>query len=349
MKKKLLFSLIISFIVTMLIACSQTSNSTDTSQSSGSESEGGSTEISQNTEPVEIRFGGGYATEETLWLLDIAGEDLAPNKGKSYTLNISQFRANADRLNAYQAGQLDAGSLGQGASMLAHAQGIDLKVVTVMSKDTPDVGFNTSFMALEESEIESIEDLKGKTIGISDFRAPADLWTRSALRSAGLDPDKDVKFAITPIPAMTEAVKSKRIDVGMFPQPFFAEAEASGEFKTIFTSKTGIPLDEDFLVIFFDPTFITENENAVRDFLADYKAVVDYYVENGEEARQMIIDAGKVQADPAIYLSMEDNNRSVYLDIEGWEAVQEIMVNDGWLDAPFELNELLDTSLLPAQ
>ncbi len=333
-------------MVGMLIACGgESSTPTETSQNK----DAGSGEAVENAEPVEIRFGGGYAAEETLWLLEIADDELAPNKGKSYTLNVSQFRANADRLNAYQAGQLDAGSLGQGASMIAHEQGIDLKVVTVLTKDTPNEGFNNAFMALKESGIESVEDLKGKTIGISDFRSPADLWARSAIRSAGLDPDKDVKFAITPIPAMTEAVKSKRIDVGLFPQPFFAEAEASGEFTTVFTSKTGIPVDEDFLVIFFDPKFIEENENAVRDFLADYQAVVDYYMENGEDARQMIVDAGKVQADPAIYVGMTDSNRSAYLDQEGWEKVQEIMVNDGWLDAPFDVNELLDESYLPEQ
>lgn len=338
MRKNALLSLLVLFISGFLIACSQ-SGSTEEKDSSSGGSEG----------PVEIRLGGGYAAEETLWLLEIADEKIAPNKGKSYTLNVSQFRANADRLNAYQAGQLDAGSLGQGAAMLAHEQGIDLKVVSVVTKDTPNEGFNTAFMALKDSGIKDIKDLKGKTIGISDFKAPADLWARNALRSAGLDPDKDVKFAITPIPAMTEAVKSKRIDVGMFPQPFFAEAEASGEFTTVFTSKTGVPVDEDFLVLFMDPKFISANEKAVKDFLADYKAAVDYYLENGEEARQKLIDAGKIQATPEVYVEMTDYNHSAYLDEEGWKAIQEIMVEDGWLKSKLDLNELLDESYLPAE
>ncbi|WP_179295658.1 ABC transporter substrate-binding protein [Bacillus sp. FJAT-45350] len=341
MKNNLLLCCITALLAIILIGCSSSGSS-----SSSSESTGGS-ETSEENSPVEIRFGGGYAAEEPFWLLEIADDTLAPNLGKTYTLDVSQFRANADRLNAYQAGQLDGGSLGQAASMIASEQGVEMKVVAGLTKDTPNEGFNNAFMALADSDINSVEDLKGKTIGLSDFRAPADFWARNALRSAGLEPDRDVSYAITPIPAMTEAVKAGRIDVGLFPQPFAAAAEASGEFKIVFTSKTGVPVDEDFLVIFLNPTFIEENESAVRDFLADYTAVVEYYMENGEEARQMLIDAGKVDADPEIYVGMTDSNRSAYLEVDAWPEIQQMMLKDGWLSSEVDLDELIDISLLP--
>ncbi|MEH7254726.1 ABC transporter substrate-binding protein [Neobacillus niacini] len=338
MKKSLLFFVLIS-LAFMLAACSGEKSSEKTSGTSEKKEAG----------VVEINFGGGFATEEPIWLFE-ADPSLAPNQGKTYKINLSQFRANADRLNAYQADQINAGSLGQGAAILSASQGIKMKVVAVLSKDTPNVGFNSAFMTLKDSEINDIKDLKGKTIGLSDFKSPTDMWVRNALRTAGLDPDKDVKYAITPIPAMTDAVKSEKIDVGMFPQPFGAAAEASGEFKTIFNSKTGVPFDEDFLVMFMHPDFIKENKQAVKDFLADYASIVKYYHENGKEARQKIIDkTKKVQADPEIYVNMTDNNRSAYINMEGWEKVQELMLKDKWIEKKVDLKDLIDTSLLPAK
>jgi ABC-type nitrate/sulfonate/bicarbonate transport system substrate-binding protein len=334
LKKYLLFFGLITLAL-MLAACS-----VEKSSGTSGKKDGG---------VVEINFGGGFATEEPIWLFE-ADPSLAKNLGKTYKLNLSQFRANADRLNAYQADQIDGGTLGQGAAILSSSQGVEMKVVAVVSKDTPDVGFNSAFMTLKDSEINDIKDLKGKTIGLSDFKSPTDMWVRSALRSAGLDPDKDVKYAITPIPAMTEAVKSKKIDLGMFPQPFGAAAEESGEFKTIFTSKTGVPFDEDFLVMFLHPDFIKENKQAVKDFLADYATIVKYYHENGQEARQKIIDkTKKVQADPKIYVNMTDNNRSAYINRDGWEKVQDLMLKDKWIEKKIDLDDLIDTSLLPSE
>src|SRR5699024_5341644 len=118
------------------------------------------------------------------------------------------------------------------------------------------------FMADADSDINSIEDLKGEIIGIPDFKSPTDMWAREALRSAGLDPDKDVDFAVVPTPAVSESIKSGKIAVGLIPQPFYADIEDTGEFKTVFTSKDGVPFDEDFLSLFFDSEFIEENEEA---------------------------------------------------------------------------------------
>src|SRR5699024_6474741 len=199
-------------------------------------------------------------------------------------------RANADRLNAYQAGQLDGGSLGQGALIMAAEQGVEIKVLGSIAKDTPDEGYNHSFLARADESFDSPKDFKGKTIGIVDFKSPTDLWARQAIKNMGLDPDEDVEYAVLPVPAMTEAIKSGKMDLGMIAQPFYAEVEDSDDFQVAFTSKDGVTFDEDFLALFFNPTFIEENEEAVEAFMEDYKASMKYYLENIEEARQLLID-----------------------------------------------------------
>ncbi|HBZ08339.1 MAG TPA: ABC transporter substrate-binding protein [Bacillus bacterium] len=329
MRKPVLF-MFMAFLAVGMVGCGSASKES----SSGGGEEG---------QPAKIRIGIGYATEEPLWLMEAAPE-LAKNNGKKYELEFQQFRANADRLNAYRAGQLEGGTLGQGALIMAADQGVDLEVVASVAKDTPNKGFNFPFMAKKDSGIKSVKDLKGKTIGIPDFKSPTDMWARTALRNAGLDPDKDVKFSVLPTPAVEESIKSGKIDVGLIPQPFYAEVESKGELKTVFTSKDGVPIDEDFLSLFFNPEFIKEHEEAFKAFIEDYQTTMKYYLENEQDARQKLLDKEFVLAEKEVYLNMEDSNRAedISLNRESWEQVQEIMLQEKWITKEVDLDALLN-------
>ncbi|PID04262.1 hypothetical protein CSV67_01995 [Sporosarcina sp. P2] len=335
--KKMIAGFVFVLIIGLLAACGSADQQIGKASAEGEKGNG----------PVEIKLGVGYATEENLWLIKVAS-DLAPNYGEKYTLDLQQFRANTDRLNAYRAGQIQGGSIGQGAAIMSAAQGINLKIVANIAKETPGEGFNSAFMGLKDAGLESAADLKGKTIGIPDFKSPTDMWARSAVKAAGLDPDKDVKYAVLPTPAVEEAVKSGKIDVGLFPQPFYEMAQEAGELKTVFTSKDGVPIDEDFLNLFLHPDFIAEHEEAVRALVEDLQYMTRYYVENKKEARQKLLDAEFVLSEPEIYLNLVDYNRSIdsSLTKESWELVQEILLEDEWIEQKVDLDELIDDSFL---
>ena len=337
MKKVLIFLLSILFIG-ILSACGS-------SESTGGDS--GESEKSKSDGQVTITLGTGTASEENLWLLKVAS-DLAPNYGDKYTLEFQQFRANTDRLNAYRAGSIDGGTIGQASAIMAKAQGVDLKVVANLAKDTPEQGFNSVFMALKGSGIESVEDLKGKTIGIPDFKSPTDMWARAAVRTAGLDPDKDVKWAVLPIPSVAESVEIGKIDVGMFPQPFYDQAEKTGKFQIVFTSKTGVPESEDFFNLFLSPKFIEENKEAVQALIDDLKVITKYYNENPQEARQKLLDAEMVLSAPEIYLNMEDNYRdnNAGFSKESWDFVQSLLIKDKWIEEEIDIDSLIDDSFV---
>ena len=72
---------------------------------------------SATAEPVKIRLGTGSAVEEQLWLI-LVKPDIAPNYGKAYTLEPNKFRSSSKRVQAFEAGALDAIS-GHGALDMA--------------------------------------------------------------------------------------------------------------------------------------------------------------------------------------------------------------------------------------
>ncbi|MFC5587780.1 ABC transporter substrate-binding protein [Sporosarcina soli] len=335
--KRFITGFVSVLLVGLLAACGSDNQQNGKASAEGEKQDG----------PVEIKLGVGYATEENLWLIKVASE-LAPNYGEKYTLDLQQFRANTDRLNAYRANQIDGGTLGQGASIMSVAQGVDMKVVANIAKESMDEGFNSTFMGLKKAGYQSAADLTGKTIGIPDFKSPSDMWVRSSVRAAGLNPDKDVDYAVLPIPAMEEAVRSGKIDVGMFPQPFYDMAESSGDLDSVFSSKDGVPVEEDFLNLFLNPSFIEENKEAVQALVEDLQFMTQYYLENTVEARQKLLDAEFVLAEPEIYLNLTDYHRAtdVSFDREGWDFVQDILLKEGWIEQEVDLDALIDDSFL---
>ena len=83
------------------------------------------------------------------------------------------------------AGDVDIASLGGGPMMAAVLSGADLKVI----------GNNVNKMIFSihaKPEIKSIEELRGKRIGVSRFGSSTDVSARYALRKFNLDPQKDV-------------------------------------------------------------------------------------------------------------------------------------------------------------
>jgi len=83
------------------------------------------------------------------------------------------------------AGDVDIASLGGGPMMAAVLSGADLKVI----------GNNVNKMIFSihtKPEVKSIEELRGKRIGVSRFGSSSDVSARYALRKFNLDPQKDV-------------------------------------------------------------------------------------------------------------------------------------------------------------
>ena len=83
------------------------------------------------------------------------------------------------------AGDVDIASLGGGPMIAAALSGADLKVI----------GNNVNKMIFSihaKPEVKSIEELRGKRIGVSRFGSSSDVSARYALRKFNLDPQKDV-------------------------------------------------------------------------------------------------------------------------------------------------------------
>ena len=87
-------------------------------------------------------------------------------------------------------------------------------------------------------EIHSLQDLKGKVVGVSGIGGSTDFATRLALSQAGLIPDKDVAIrGVGGVPETVAALKARVVHAGTLSPPSSFVAQKAG-FKMLFDMST---------------------------------------------------------------------------------------------------------------
>jgi ABC-type nitrate/sulfonate/bicarbonate transport system substrate-binding protein len=301
-------------------------------------------------EPPLIRFGHGFAAEEQVWLM-AARPDLTANQGKKYRLKPILFQANPERFQAYLAGEIEGGTAPGLSVIFTRAQGLDIKAVaSICLEAAGKEWFTTQYMVREDGPIKSVKDLKGGTVAVVGIKTATDLWARAAILNAGLTPDKDVKVVPMAFPAIGPAVRSDKVGMGTFVEPFYSAERAKGGLRTLFTAVEAVGYDHELLDIWFGEKFLRANPEAVRAFLADYVAVTKHYLAHVAESKRDIHKAGFVRTPLDIYLKNLDWKRDpdARIDVGSLKKLSSFMLDKlGWLEKPVNVDEMVDLTYLP--
>jgi len=273
---------------------------------------------------------------------------LAPNLGKTYKIEWSQWRASDAAFKAYEAGQIDIATTSANASIVAVSKGLDFKIIASISRESAR-GPQTYFLAKAGGPA-TIADLKGQTIGIIGYRTSIELWAREGLKKGGLNPDRDVKWAVLPFPSMIEAIRTGKIATAGVPEMFAKGEMAKGDLKVLFTSKYGVPFDEELIAMIANPAFLKKHPAAVRTFVADLVHVTKIYTADIKAGRQAIIDAKLVALPPEVYLNLTEYVRDPNLrpSVEILTKMQDNLVASGFQEKKIDINALVDLSYTQA-
>ena len=153
--------------------------------------------------------------------------------------------------------------------------------------------FTSTWLVLENSGINTVKDLKGKSIGVNVYGASLDHIQRAILRRAGLDPEKDVKILEISFGLMEATLRRGDIQCGAFPQPFLFNAMAKGGVKPLFRLGDIQPKFVQLINV-FQTKFIEKNPEAVRAFVEDWKTASRYIQENPEDVRKVTSEVTKL-------------------------------------------------------
>ena len=159
-------------------------------------------------------------------------------------------------------GNLDLSQLSGAPGVAANLEGADIiYILGLLDK--------LNYQLVTRPEIKSVEQLKGKKLGVSRFGSSADFGLRALLKRLGVDPAKDVSILqIGDEPSRIAAIKSGNIDGTVANAPFGIEAERLKLNVVADSVKMAIPFFNTGLL--GSKRYLDKQEAKVLNFLRAY-------------------------------------------------------------------------------
>ena len=153
-------------------------------------------------------------------------------------------------------------------------------------------------------ELNTLEDLKGKTIYATGKGSTPEYFLRYVLSQNGIDPEQDVTIEWKSEPSEVVALlNAEQKGIAMLPQPYVTAAAAQlgeGFRAALSISDEWAKLDNGTLcttaVVMARTAFVQEHPEAVEAFLEELAASVDWVNENVADAAQLCADYGIIKA-----------------------------------------------------
>jgi NitT/TauT family transport system substrate-binding protein len=219
----------------------------------------------------------GYAATSgphaVLWLAREAG--LFEKNG--LRTDIAYIRSGSTMGQALVAGEIQLAQMGGPAALAAGVAGFDVTMVAVALNTTPIVIMG---------KVSTMEELKGKAIGVTRYGSNTDISARFAIRKAGLQPEKDVALVqLEDYAGIMGGIQSGRIAAGALADPFTDHAKKLG-YKEI-ADIAALGLEFPFVGIVTKKTFIKEQPDLVQRFVRAYTESIALYKNNRELAKKV--------------------------------------------------------------
>ena len=256
------------------------------------------------SEPAEVPAGdytariGGLKGPTTLGMLKVMQDAKAGTASGSWEMQM--VGSPSEIIPMISKGELDMAAVPSNmASVLYNQTEGQVQVAAINT-------LGVLYVVTTGDDIQSVADLAGKTIYLTGKGASPEYMVRHILMENGLDPDKDVtlEFKSEATEALAAVQAAEGPVTAILPQPFVTAAQMQVEGLTVALDLTEewdkVTPESAMLtgVLVVRTEFAEQNPDAVKAFLADYKASIEYVNANVEEAAQWAAEVGVVPKAP---------------------------------------------------
>jgi len=226
------------------------------------------------------------------WLEDELGSDVTVN----WVQSLGSSKAN----EFLRAGSIDVGSTAGSAALLARSNGSPIKTIDVYSQPNW-----SAILVPADSDIESVEDLKGHTIAAATATDPY-FFLLQALEEAGLSSD-DVTIENLLHPDGKAAVESGAVDAWSGLDPLLSTSVESGATKVIYDN-----IDfNSYGFLNATESFIEKSPKLAQLVVNAYEKARAYAIANPEEAAQILADAAEIELPVATAVLTDRTNLDI--------------------------------------
>lgn len=190
-------------------------------------------------------------------------------------IEIVKFFSANERDAAFRGGQVDGTVIDYTGAAIQHAGGMGLAIV--MKHDGV-------FEMMAVPEIKSMEQLKGKKIGVSR-NTVIEYTTDMMLQAYGMTENDIEKPEVNKIPLRMEMMLASELDASIFPDPFITISKAKG-FNSLCSNKD---LDISVTGTMLTQKVIEEKSDAIKLLIEGYNLGVQYMLDHPREEWSYIL------------------------------------------------------------
>lgn len=255
-------------------------------------------------------------------------------EGVSVTIN--KFYSANERDAAFQSGNLDGTILDYTGAAIQRAGGVNLKLASQC-----DGSF--VLVATNESEINSINDLKNKRLAVSR-NTVIDFCTDRVLQEANIALSDVDKVEINKIPLRLEMLRNGRIDATMLPDPFVTIALEGGNKKVIDIKE----MDLRVTGIVFHDDVIAEKEAAIKSFYRAYNLAIKLInTQPTSSFYDLLIAEVGVPSELVSKIELPTFTKGQLPQERDLQKVGQWLKAKDLVPADFDINTLIATDLIP--
>lgn len=284
---------------------------------------------------VTIAVGGQAAM---VYLPTTLADELGYYEDEGLNVSIEDFEGGSEALESLLAGSADVVSGFYDHTIQMAAEGKQIQSFVLMLRDP---GLVLAVAPGSEGEISSIEDLEGKTVGVTAPGSSTDMFLKFLLSDHGLDPEAASVAEVGATTTAVAAMERGRVDAAVMVEPSLTALEQrAGDLSILADTRTPEGVQEVFGVdqypaaVFYSTTdWIDGNRETAQKLATAITRALDYMQSHSaQEIMEAMPDAFVV-------------NEKVYL--EGLQNSLPMYSSDGVMQAegPKEVYEVLSLSL----
>jgi len=277
-------------------------------------------------------------TEDSLPL--VVAKQMGYFDDRNLDVELVTFQSAVESQSAIQSGQIDGMITDMIVATLLKDSGLDLKMTSITYGSSKERR-RFAIVAAPNSGIETVADLKGKSIGISN-NSIIEYITDKLLDESSVSRKNVEKTAIPKIPVRLELLLNNKIDAANIPEPLVTFAEAQGA-KVIIDDTTNTALSKAVIVL-TEQTLQTKSKE-VKDFYSAYGKAVQEINANPNQYKEtslnninipkQIADKYQVPTYPELQLPSENEVN----DVLEWLNEKGLLTNS------FGYKDLIQTEL----
>jgi NitT/TauT family transport system substrate-binding protein len=263
-------------------------------------------------------------------------------KGHGLDIQAIFVRGGPAALAALSSGEVEFAEIGGAqAVMRSRARGLDVAIIGAISNAV-------AYQLVGNKSTRSLEDLKGKVVGVTGAGAFSDFATRTFLRRKGIDPDKDV---------MLRAIGGSNLRVGALEKGLVAAAPFAPE-DTVRLMRMGFPMIANFSDMLNIPQtlittrndFLDKQPDTSKRFLKALILGIHYAKTNKADAIKAGFEA-KLQGEPEIVNQAYDLfapgfSGDLSVNLPGLQFMLDEDKRNGLIDGKFTVDRAVNDKLL---